>query len=996
MNANADPQNQWLQNLVRVVLSGCLIAFSPQTLAQQDDGQEEQEAPVAEQPQQVIEEVVVTGSRIRRDEFSSASPIAVLTSERATLAGLLEASDILQNSTVATGQQIDDTFSGFVTDGGPGARSVSLRGLGEQRTLVLVNGKRWGPSGIGGGTNSVDLSAIPESSIARYEILKDGASSVYGADAVAGVVNAITVKRFDGLLVNVEMLRPESAGGELAVADATWGRVGPDWSFNVSGGYSLRQDMVKAQRDWATCDRRPRFTDQDGNGTIDNTNPETGEALCFGYIYGFLAFTPFGFLRYEPSLDELDPSNPYFSRPQQFGIPYFTTVPVHGWDPTSDPSDPDPLWDNEGGYYRDTRDPTIEDIVSEQERRMLTSFGDKDFTIGGRSASVYYEFYYNQRSTSYTPSSGQFFPTVPATNPTNPLGVYGPLARFGGFGVAPVISRRELYDRTTDIEIDRYNAFLGLEGDLSATWSYDAHLGYNYSNGTRDQWQLLDDRVTASLNSTLDADGNLVCAEPTIAGCVAANLFTADALLEGRLPQDVLNFITKYTTQETTYSGYQISAYATGPLFSMPNGQEIKVVVGVETRTEEINDVPDSDARANNFWGFATAGITAGDDTVRELFTEIEVPLLEGPSYGDLVFNGAARWTDYDSYGKDNTYRMTLDYQIIPQLRFRGTSGTSFRAPDLFEQHQGNQQGFVSAFIDPCISYGDVYEPDDIVYQNCEAEGLGPDHGSEGAPSVMTIVGGNKDLLAETSNAWTAGIVVQPDRFGFSVALTWYEIELENTVSDVSASYVLGTCYGSPGRSHGFCSRVGGRDENGFLSSVDASRLNIGRQFTRGIDMDFVFEHSFPRFDLIIDATIARLQDQETELFDEQWNSVEHWGYPDWSGVLDILIDYRDWRFFWRADYFGSTSEDEVYDPGTTTVDRMHWTDDHWDHTFSVRWANPDWIVVGTIRNAFDKTPPLVADGVPRDATSRFFNTLPGAGYDIFGRTFVLQVARDF
>ncbi len=938
----------------------------------------------------------MTGSRILRDEFSSASPIAIITSEKAALAGLLEASDILQNSTIATGQQIDDTFSGFVTDGGPGARSVSLRGLGEQRTLVLVNGKRWGPSGIGGGTNSVDLSAVPESSIARYEILKDGASSIYGADAVAGVVNAITVNRFDGLLVNVERFMPESKGGEFFVADATWGRVGSDWSLSVSGGFSQREDMVRKQRHWASCDRRQRFTDQDGDSTIDNTNPETGEPLCFGDIYGFLAFTPFGWLRYEPSLGELNQSNPYYSRPQEFGIPYFTTVPVHGWDPTSDPNDPEPLWDNEGPFYIDTRNSAIEDIVSEQRRLMLTSFGDKDFTIGGRSANAYYEFYYNQRSTIYTPSSGQFFPTVPATNPTNPLGNYGPLAQFGGFSVTPVISRRELYDPDTDIEIDRYNVFFGLKGDLSARWSYDAYIGYNHSNGTLKDWQLLDDRVVASLNATLDANGNLVCVEPTIAGCVPANLFTEDALLHGRLPQDVLNFIAKYTAQETTYSGYQLSAYATGPLFSMPNGQEVNLVVGLETRKEKINDVPDPDAQANNFWGFATAGITVGDDTVRELFMEIEVPLLDGPRYGDLVFNGAARWTDYDSYGGDNTYRMMLDYQITPQLRFRGTSGTSFRAPDLFEQYQGNQQGFVSPFIDPCINYGETYEPEDIVYLNCQAEGLEPTHGSEGAPGIMTIVGGNRDLLAEASQAWTTGFVIQPDQLGFSVALTWYEIEVKNTISDVSVSYVLDACYGSPGRGHAFCRRVGGRDENGFLSSVDSSRLNIGRQMTRGVDIDFIFERSFPSFDLTIDGTIARLQDQETELFDEQWNSVGHWGYPKWTGVLDIVVDYRDLQLFWRADYMGKTSEDEVYDPGTTTVDRVHWTNAHWEHTLSVRWSNLDWTVVGTIRNLFNKMPPLVADGVPRDATSRFFNTLPGVGYDIFGRAFVLQVARNF
>ncbi len=421
-----------------------LGTYSSAGFSQQGDDEAKQVIPVAEGTPITVEEVVVTGSRIRRDEFTSTSPISVITSETSALAGLLNTADILQNSTIAAGQQIDDTFSGFVTDGGPGARSIALRGLGEQRTLVLVNGKRWGPSGVGGGTNSVDLSAIPTTSIARYEILKDGASSIYGADAVAGVVNAITVQRFDGVHFNVEGFVPQKKGAETLGVDFTWGRVESDWSLNFSGGYTRRQDMVRAEREWAKCDIRPRFTDQNGGGIIDNTNPETGEPLCFGSIHGFVAFTPFGWLRYEPSLKQPDPSNPYFSAPQQFGIPYYTTVPVHGWDPTSNPEDPDPLWDNEGRFYRDTRDSDVEDILADQELYSFTSFGDKDFDIGGRNANVYYEFYYNQRSTKYTGSHGQFFPDVPATNPTNPFGVYGPLAPFGGFSVAPVVPRYEL------------------------------------------------------------------------------------------------------------------------------------------------------------------------------------------------------------------------------------------------------------------------------------------------------------------------------------------------------------------------------------------------------------------------------------------------------------------------------------------------------------------------------------------------------------------------
>ena len=946
-----------------------------------------------------VEEIVVTGSRIRRDSFTSTSPITVITSETSALAGLLDTAEILQGSTAASGQQLDDSFAGFITDGGPGSLSVSLRGFGEQRTLVLVNGKRWGPSGVRGATNSVDLTAIPSTVISRYEILKDGASSVYGADAVAGVVNAITRKRFDGFQINAETLLPEAGGAEIYIADATWGKVGSDWSFNVSAGYERRVEMVPADRGYSECPMRPRYTDQDVDGVLDNTSPETGEALCFGFPYGFVV-SPFGWVRYEPSLSAPDPANPYFSRPQQFGIPYYTRVPPRGWKPGTDPADEVPAWDNEGQFYREERAPEFDTFIPERELFSITSFGDKDFDIGGRSANTYYELYYNHRSTEYS-GYGQFFPSVPASNPTNPFGIHGPLGALLGRGytVLPVLPSYELRSNTSDVSIDRVNFFVGLDGDISESWSYATHAGYSWSRGTYTNPAFLFDRVAASLNATLDANGNLVCADNSIPGCVPANLFTEDALLRGRLPADVLGFISKELEGNTTYKSIQFSGYVTGRLFELPNGENLSAVLGFEVRNEDINDVPDVEAQNDNLWGFTSSGITAGDDTVKELFSELEVPLLrQVPLAEEMIFNGSVRWTDYDSYGDDVTYRLALDHQVVSFLRMRGTYGTSFRAPDLFEQFLANQTGFANAFLDPCINYGGEFEPDDIVYRNCAAEGLPPDLGSDGAPSIRSVIGGNPDLVAETADSWTAGIVFQPAELGISLAYTWWELDLENSVEDPSTSYILGVCYGSEGRSHPFCGRIGPRGDDGFLTDVDGSLLNVGLQAARGADFDFRYEKEFSRFDLSIDGTVTRLVSQRTRLFDYEWDSVGNWGFPKWIGEADLRIDWRDWTFFWRARMVGKSHEDPVLDPGTATRDRPTSTPNEWYHSVSVRYRNADWVVLATLRNLFDNQPPLVADGVGSESAARLgsLNTIPGAGYDLLGRSLVLQVAREF
>ena len=940
-----------------------------------------------------VEEIVVTGSRIRRDEFSSASPITVITSETSALAGLLNTADILQTTTIAAGQQIDNSFSGFVTDGGPGARSISLRGLGAQRTLVLVNGKRWGPSGVRGTTNSVDLTAIPSSVVGRYEILKDGASSIYGADAIAGVVNVITRERIEGFQLNLQGAAPRRGAPEDVGVDATWGTVGDTWSFNVSANYSNTRQMTANDRDWSRCPMRPRRTDQDGDGRIDNVHPETGEPLCFGFIYGFTV-SPFGWVRYEPSLGRPNPNNPYFDPGLAgFGIPYFTRTPVHG----NDPLNGEPLFDNEGAFYRDERDPGVYQVVPDIELYSVTSFADRDLEIADRSANLYYEFYYNHRSFESSSGYRQFFPAVPRTNPTNPFGVYGPLAGFGGFTVLPVLPTYELEDPYTTVEVDRINLFVGLNGDITESWSYDAYVGYSWSEGTYGGERFLADRVAASLNSTLDANGNLVCADNSIPGCMPANLFTEDAMLRGRLPDNVRDFLVADTEGETTYKSYQFAGYVTGTLFQMPNNEPVNAVFGLEYRNEDIHDVPDPHAQRNNYWGFTSAGITTGDDTVMELFTEVELPLVRGvPLVEEFIVNASGRWTDYDSYGDDTTYRLAVDYQVGAEVRLRGTWGTSFRAPDLYEQFLANQSGFNSGLADPCVNYGELYEPGDVVYDNCAAEGLPPDLGSEGVPSIRSIIGGNPGLLAETSDSWTGGVVYQPGAIGLSVAVSWFDIALEDTVSDPSVGYVLGTCYTSAGRSSAWCGRVGPRDDMGFLSEVDASLVNIGKRVSRGFDIDFLYEREFPTFDLTVDGTVTRLKEHRVQLFDEVWDNVGHWGYPEWSAELDLRIEYRDWTVFWRTSFIGDTAEDPVFDPDTTNSDRVVVTKDKFYHTLSARWRNPDWDVIGTVQNVFDKDPPGVGDGVPRNATSRIFNTLPGVGYPLFGRVFVLQVARRF
>ena len=201
------------------------------------------------------EKVVITGSRIAKDVYTSSSPITVITAESAQLEGLVDTAEILQGSSIANGSvQINNQFGGFVVEGGVGINSVSLRGLGAQRSLVLLNGQRPGPSGTRGQVGAFDLNVIPDSIISRVEILKDGASSIYGSDAVAGVANVITRSSIAKPELTMQVNRPEEQGG---AAFSLNGGIGFDFDWGgtlmVAAEYEKRDRLTNGDRSWSRC-----------------------------------------------------------------------------------------------------------------------------------------------------------------------------------------------------------------------------------------------------------------------------------------------------------------------------------------------------------------------------------------------------------------------------------------------------------------------------------------------------------------------------------------------------------------------------------------------------------------------------------------------------------------------------------------------------------------------------------------------------------------------
>ncbi|MCY3688100.1 MAG: TonB-dependent receptor [Gammaproteobacteria bacterium] len=992
-----------------MLLSGSALAQPP--AADADDDQAVEETTVQSSilgdaiGEPVIDEIVITGSRIRRDAYSDSLPLTVITNEQALLSGLDNVSEILQGSALASGVQIDNTFTGFVVSGGPGASTFGLRNLDAGRTLVLLNGRRFTAAGTRGQVSNVDLSSIPFIAVQRIEVLKDGASSVYGADAVAGVVNIITRRRFDDFIVEVDWQD-----------DADYGAVSMLWGQTFDRGYidfaletSKFGPVKRFERDFSACDER-----QLTNGELHPSLFAPTAGRCFGSINGYADV--YGIARTPISLIP-DNSGNLFG----LGIPWRQAT--YG---------PDGGRIVETGF-RDDRNWVDEDLLPQRELVQLYSDGLLDLDLGDvlGAASATYEFYFSRREDVFGGVHRQFFPFVHPNNPTNPFGVVGGVAR-------PIVMSYDMLDPDTHVENDVTALNLGFDGDRG-DFSWDVNVGYSWSRGgwSYDSW--LKDKVARSLSSGVAPDGSLQCvfdplqmyyasgsgfedavlsrilSEGLDPSCVPLDLFNARAI-RGGVDRSAADYISEIQHLETDYDLLTATFNLEGRLFDMPAG-EARGVLGLEWRSRELDDRPSMASVNDNQWGFTGAGRTQGDDRVSEVYGEVELPLLGGrPWVEELTLNTSYRWTDYSSYGDDTTWRALLNYAPNTTFRLRASLGTSFRAPAIYELFLANQTGFASASIDPCNNYRDPASDIDSGserFKNCarlEEQGVIPP-GYAATSSVNVITGGNLDLKAETSKSKTVGLVVTPDLADYipvlgvdlSLAFDYYDIDLNNSISRLGAGTVLSRCYSSANFTAPECALIGDRTQSGDLSFVNSSFVNVAIEGSRGFDISLRTDREFGFGDLSFDVLATRVLGYEYGLTGDSdpFQYIGHHAYPKWRGEADLRFDWRDYTLTWSMDYVGSTDEEPVYELfSDRSVTNLHKADGTLYHTLSARFVDPNgrFVLVAGIINLLDDEPPRVgwAAWGPSATAPVNFNIPIGAGYDYLGRRLFASVSYSF
>jgi len=907
----------------------------------------------ADQPETDKGEIVVTGSRIKRTTFNSPSPIAVIDPEVAEKRGVMDTAELLQSSPIASGsaQVTSAISSNFVTDGGPGASTISLRGLGANRTLVLLNSRRAGPAGTRGAVSAFDLNVLPQSIIQQVQIEKDGASSVYGSDAVAGVVNIITKTKTKGLELSASGNASQYGGGDQYRVSAAYGKEwdGPNAGhIMLAADYYHQTELAQGQRRYLDCPEDYIFSKS--GSRVDLVNPVTGKNRCaqlsWGqvYLYDYSgANVRTGRGGYSYGNENLGAYVPHLSpafASGDFGVP--SNFYMMGYNPASASIDHlyNPL------YAAST-------VIPDTKR--LTFYGDASVKLGDH-IELYAEGLWNRRET-YQNGFRQFWDYMY----TEDWG--GPPSGFTGSGVLSPTPITDWSDSSQ--KVTYWRAVGGARGDfgeLLKSWTWDTFVQYSKSSGLYSADQIYKDSVDQQTNYGLGGSctsANLTAVRKV--GCLPIN-WTDPDFLAGTFTPTQRNYLFGYETGRTVYKQLNVEFTATGNLFKLPAG-DVAAAVGLAWRRDSIFDRPGDITYAlkagadpklassyiNNSWGNTSSGITAGHNITKEAFAELDVPVIHNtPFIQEFSLSGSVRVTNStatrDSNGllypdpanpgqnipqkltaySDNgnvTYKIGANWKVNDWLRFRGTWGTSYRAPALFEDFLADQSSFIGQrSIDPCINYGIAGSTTpQIVQTNCAAAGIPPNYVGGSATATVLTGGGVGVVHAETSTAKTASIILTP-KFDFlpntriNLAVDYFNIEVKGEISLLGAASIVNGCYSSNFYPNDPLCSLFTRQTTApvhAISVVHDSYINVNRQANDGVDVTANLSQdmgSWGKLDFTAEMT-WQIKDTRALFSGTEEDFNGRVGDPQWTGAFNLQWTKGSFSAYYGLNVIGGASD---------------------------------------------------------------------------------------
>ncbi|AIF47166.1 TonB-dependent receptor plug domain-containing protein [Dyella japonica] len=758
-----------------------------------------------------LETVTVTGSRIRSVDVETSQPVFTMDKAAIQATGLTNVNDIISRMPSMGTPDItpQDTLSNGADVGG---RYVNIRNLGSQRTLVLVNGRRWSSS-LNGLT---DVSTIPVSIIERIDILKDGASSIYGSDAIGGVVNIITKEKFNGAEANVYYGQNGKGDGQTQNYDFTWGHTTAKNAIIINGSWQQTKPM------WD--EKRPETRYPQGADHPDDFWSSTG-------AYGSIV-NPYNKKRY--SLDQgSDAGNP---------------ANYHRY----------------AGALSD-RYNTAQDMTFRAGTKLKNLFVQDKYQLTDNVSL------HGMADASVRDSSSQLA-GYPFSTGTTGVMIDGANAYTPFPGEALAFYRRTVeLPRITDNHSKIYNINLGAQGYFKLfnhDWTWDADYTYSQNKIHISTTGNLDlNRAQAALGPTTTIDGQLACANAAdrAAGCVPWNILAGP----GGTPQSVWNYVNYHESARQISSTDDYTANVSGGLFDMPgNAGTVNLAVGVEHRGVKGSYRPDQYVADGNTTDLA-ANATSGAYNTNEAYAELDVPLLRDlPGAQELGLNVASRYSHYSNFGSTTNNKYSFRYRPIEDLLVRGTWAQGFRAPTIENLYGGPGQSF-ETFQDPCDSKSGAAATNASVNAHCAATGVPPGYTQANGYGSQTptpfVSGSNPNLKPERSITRTAGFVYSPHYApGLDVTLDYYNIYVKNIISTVYADQILNLCYIQNDPSYcGRFTRASAADPNtglvaGSINQLNESLANLGSLKTSGYDIGIHYklpETSFGRFRIASDST---------------------------------------------------------------------------------------------------------------------------------------------
>jgi iron complex outermembrane recepter protein len=845
----------------------------------------------AQAQDQKLQRVEVTGSRIRQVDLETAQPIQVMTAEQIQKSGLVTVGDII-NSLSSTGTPAFSKGSVLTSNREQGGQYVNLRNLGSQRLLVLVNGKRW-TSTVAGYT---DMSTVPSSMIERVEVLKDGASSIYGSDAIAGVVNIILKKSMEGGQASAYYGQNELGDGKTTDYSLTYGTSNEKVSLMFGLAHSQQGEV------WA------------------KDRPETAFSFGPAHYTANLGTGPWG--RITP-VSATGGSGSGFNK-------YLNHTGSYNGDGTGANSRDPANYHDYKGAETDVYNST--DQMMFQSPNRLTSI----FTKGSvelphnmrfTTTAMYAERFSTRVVAGYplTSTSQSKFPVyIDKDDYYNP---YGNQVAGAGKGQDLWFARRAIdVPRGTDNTNQTLHIDAVLEGELNLLgkpWNWN--VGYNHS------------AITGNVLST--GNLNLVNLKKALgpsfknpSGVVQCGTSDKPIALTECVPWDVLGGPSATTPEalkyvmsvgQATYGSKVDSATAdiTGELFTLPAGA-LGMAAGLEHRTVSGYDRPGQFEQSGMSTDLA-GNATTGKYSVREAYLEFNIPLLRGVPLADMLsLDIASRYSDYSSFGTTTNSKGSVQWRPVKDLLARATYAQGFRAPTLSDTFGGGSQTF-DTYLDPCDSAFGAAVKNPAVMERCAAAGVpkgfrqvnqaGNKISSSGGgqtPVPFMNGFGNSSITPETATTRTAGLVYSPSWLaGFSAALDWYDIRIKNRISGVSANQTVNFCYVN--NDPAYCAKIK-RDATGQIVELLRGNVNLGETQTKGLDLSVNYRFprtSFGQFSARSESTWVKSFRTKSSASADWTEFVGEWSYARLKSNLGIDWNLGNWSATFASRYYSGVRD---------------------------------------------------------------------------------------